>query len=425
MANYRSTISTVPPLALAWRPGVVAWLLLACFVPRAIAAWNWDVLWGDSLHYHYASLALEQGDYRKGLLEFGLNIYPLMLIPLRHLGIDWQTAGKWFSVLMATLTVVPLWAWLRRMFDDRAAVLSCLVYAVHGKLIAISPLIIRDSTFWFLFAMTLYCLWCAVAEVRLSCFLAAGAALTLAIHTRTEGWLLLTPLLGWTACRYAGPASADATCRLRLILGTIACLAVVPASIILVNTTWLRENPQWELLRKAHRQILAEVLHGNNGNEAALPDPDVEALVLDVPPESADRHDLHRADRDVATAAGQARTVRLSATAYVPLSSVLPPVAVPSEKSASGLWLAFKLLERVAKGFTWIGSLLLLAGILFGWRTFLRPEHLTLLAMNLLLLALSGIRYPSAGVDLRYFMPMVIVGLPWMACARSALWRDC
>ena len=42
-----------------------------------------------------------------------------MLIPLRHLGIDWQIAAKWFSVLDGHVTVVPLWAWLRRMFDDR------------------------------------------------------------------------------------------------------------------------------------------------------------------------------------------------------------------------------------------------------------------------------------------------------------------
>ena len=34
-------------------------------------------------------------------------------------------------------------------------------------------------------------------------------------------------------------------------------------------------------------------------------------------------------------------------------------------------------MERLAKGFTWVGSLLLLIGILGGWRMFLRPEHLT------------------------------------------------
>ena len=174
-------------------------LLLACFIPRAVAAWHWDVLWSDTLHYIYASESLERGDFERGFAEFGLNFYPLLLIPLRHLGIDWQLAGRWFGVLVATLTVVPLWGWLRRMFDDRTAILACLVYALHGKLIAISPLIIRDSTFWLLLATTLYLLWRAASESRLSYYLAAGAVMTLAVHTRTEGWLLVVPLVGWTA----------------------------------------------------------------------------------------------------------------------------------------------------------------------------------------------------------------------------------
>jgi hypothetical protein len=35
--------------------------------------------------------------------------------------------------------------------------------------------------------------------------------------------------------------------------------------------------------------------------------------------------------------------------------------------------------------------------------------------MNLLLLLTSRIRYWASGLDLRYFMPIVIVGVPWMA----------
>ena len=76
------------------RPWIIALLLAACLVPRIVAAWNCDILWGDTLHYRYASISLEQGNFEQGLAEFGLNIYSLILIPLRHLGIDWQIAGK-------------------------------------------------------------------------------------------------------------------------------------------------------------------------------------------------------------------------------------------------------------------------------------------------------------------------------------------
>ncbi len=409
--------------------GTVALLALACFVPRAVAAWQWDVLWGDTLHYVHASLALERGDFKNGFAEFGLNIYPLMLIPLRHLGIDWQIAGKWFSVLVATLAVVPLWGWLRRMFDDRTALLACLVYALHGKLIAISPLIIRDSTFWLLLAATLYCLWRAVHELRPAYYLAAGASFTLAVYTRTEGWLLLIPLFGWTATRWSASVgwtsesvrtTTDSEIhptshRARLVAGVIFCLAVLPASLAIVNATWLREQPRWEILRENHWQIMLDWWKAPDEVKAATPTAEsVSSPAANVgqianlpgrlatcptpPPNTVSRSDDTSASKN-----------------SPPPRSIILPAVLPAEKSAPLWLLIFKLMERAAKGFTWVGSVLLLVGIAAKWRTFLRPEHIVLLIMNVLLLIVSGIRYRSAGLDLRYFMPMVIVGLPWMA----------
>jgi hypothetical protein len=93
---------------------------------------------------------------------------------------------------------------------------------------------------------------------------------------------------------------------------------------------------------------------------------------------------------------------------------VVPEVAQAHQSTPSWL-LTFKLLERLAKGLTWVGSILLLTGLACSWRIFLRPENLTLLCLNLLLLAITRIRYWTAGLDLRYFMPMVIIGVPWIA----------
>jgi hypothetical protein len=373
-------------------------LLLACLIPRAVAAWYCDVLWSDSLHYMHASLALENGDFQEGFAEFGLNVYPLLLIPLRHLGIDWQIAGTWFNVLAASCAVVPLWGWLRRMFDDRLAVMACLVYALHGKLIAISPLIIRDATFWLLLLLTLYYFWRAIGELRMGFFLAAGMVLTLAVHTRTEGWLLLIPLLGWGACRW--PTAKGR--RLRLAVGALLCLAVIPTVVTAVNLTWLREHPRWEFFRTEHLRIAVNWWNSASGMHIrppfAGPAPVENSYLKTTPP------------RFIAVPSAP------QPAAQTPAS--VPPTFVPTsvaERSAPNWLLTFKLLERLAKGCTWIGSVLLLLGLACGWRIFLRPEHLTLFCMNLLLLATSWIHYWAAGLDLRYFMPIVIVGVPWMA----------
>ena len=380
------------------RPWIIVLLLVACLLPRAVAAWNWDILWGDSLHYRYASICLEHGDFEQGFAEFGVNIYPLILIPLRHLGIDWQVAGKWFGVLVASLTVVPLWGWLRRMFDDRLAVIACLVYALHGKLIAISPLIIRDSTFWLLLVLTLYYAWRAVGELRIGFFFAAGVMLTLAIHTRTEGWLLLIPLLGWGACRWSGAAGK----RWRLAVGTLLCIAVIPATVTVVNVTWLREHPRWEFLRTGHLALAVDWFNSVTGLHLPVPRTDdlipVEDPILPpIPPPVAA---TPPAEKPVAPP---------------PFPSILTPAFVEPQQSMPSGMLTFRLLERLVKGCTWMGSFLLLVGLACGWRIFLRPEHLTLFCMNLLLLVISRIRYGIIGLDFRYFMPVAIVGIPWMA----------
>ncbi len=91
------------------------------------------------------------------------------------------------------------------------------------------------------------------------------------------------------------------------------------------------------------------------------------------------------------------------------------PPPLPPEQSAPAWIVTFKFLERLAKGCTWVGSVLLLVGLVYGWRIFLRPEHLTLFCMSLFLLVIARMRYWAAGLDLRYFMPVVIVGVPWMA----------
>jgi len=69
----------------------------------------------------------------------------------------------------------------------------------------------------------------------------------------------------------------------------------------------------------------------------------------------------------------------------------------------------------LVRSYTWVGGALLLFGLACGWRVFFRGEHLALLVMNLSFLAITRIRYGIAGIDQRYFMPIVILSVPWMA----------
>jgi hypothetical protein len=360
------------------RPWVLALLLLACLIPRALFAWRWTTLWADSILYLDASQALDRRDFQEAFHEFGLNLYPVILCGLHRLPIAWTAAASGWSVLMACAAVLPLWGWIRRQFNDRVACVACLCYAFQGRLVANSPHVIRDATFWFLLAVTLYATWRAVVGIRPGWFLAAGLALVLAVYTRSEGWLMVVPLLGWSAGRWPSAAGA----RLRLAAGVLLCLGMVPLSLTAVNVICLSECPQWQWLRPQHVQIVRDWWRPGTGGPAAGPGGGAPAPAMEAIDRPAPR----------------------GATSPTTASGDIPPAALNR-----------KLILRMVRGYTYVGGLLLLVGIASHWRLALRRDHLVLGVMNVLLLALIRIRFGQAGLDIRYFMPLVLVALPWMA----------
>jgi hypothetical protein len=371
--HFPNRLGAGPAESLPCRGRLLALLVLLALLPRAAFALYWNQLWTDSVTFHNASLALAHGDLREGFRELGLNIYPLILWGLRATGLPWEQTAEWWSVALASAAVLPLFGWVRRQFDDRVATVACLLYAVHGKLIAMSCLVIRDPTFWFLFLLTLYLMWRAISELRWRYFLLGGLALMLSAHLRTEGWLLVLPLALWSLCRWPSAAGA----RRRLILGAAVCLAIAPVCVTTLNLTVLRSAPQWMLLRQEHIDILFEWIDGRAPPEAAQP-------LAHAPAAPAAEE---RADFDT----------------IVTLPSMSPLVKMR------------KLAVQLIKAYTYVLGVLAIIGALAFIRVFLRGEHLALLAVVLALLAAIWIRSADYRNDPRYFVPIVLVSFGWMA----------
>ena len=372
------------------RTGLVLLLVAVCFVPRAVFALGWNQLWTDSVSFHNASVALAQGHWDAAFGEFGLNLYPIVLWLLRSLFADWETAAKWFSVAAASAAVLPLFGWTRRQFDDRVATVACLCYAVHGKLVAMSCLAIRDPLFWLLVLTAFYLFWRAAVEQRWWLHLASGVVLLLTVHLRTEGWLLLVPLLGWNAIRaYWGGRPA----LVRSALGVAMATATVPLCLCLVNTIWLRDAPQWSLLRRDHARLLRDYLWSPSEKDAAAP------AGGSTSPEGIDGKPA--ANESPPTAANDGAW----ATDFNPL--------LPGAMSSAVV--ARKLVVQLIKAYTYPLGILAIVGTTAWFSVYRRGEHLIMLLMGLLLLAAVWIRSAVHSNDPRYFIPIVLASLPWMA----------
>ena len=202
-----------------------------CLAPRTIMAWKMPGICPDAVLYIGLGRAIEAGHYQEALGQIRFNIYPLILSGLHHLGLSWETAGVAWGVGISSCTVLPLFGWIRRAFSRQVAIAACILYAIHPGLIRWSVEIVRDSTFWFLLALSLYLLWRAVTELRWGWYLAAGTAIALACLTRFEGLVLFISLAAWTWWRLRdGNAS-----RGRLLAAGLVCASIYPLSLMLAN----------------------------------------------------------------------------------------------------------------------------------------------------------------------------------------------
>ena len=229
----------------SWRPWLLVGLVVLCFVPRAWLAYRLQVICPDGASYIQRAQALEQGNWRGGLRQFRLNPFIVAMCGLHHVGVEWESAGKWWNVVAASLVVLPLFGWVRRQFDDRVAITACVLYAVNAKLIQWSPEIIRDPTFWLLMVLSIYLLWRAIAEVRVVHFIAAGLVTGLATLTRFEGFYLVLPLAFWFFWRWLACREA----RIRLATGLVLGILAMPCLLVLLNFLWFNEDTIWRLVR--------------------------------------------------------------------------------------------------------------------------------------------------------------------------------
>jgi hypothetical protein len=346
---------------------IVCLLLLVCLLPRLWVACQQETICPDAVQYLDIAEALRQGNYAEGFEYLNLNIYPAILLVLLQTGSHWVAACETWSLVMAALAVLPLFGLMRRLFDVRAAVLACLLYALHPRLIVYSPLILRDPTFWFLFLLSLYLQWRAATEMKWWLFLAAGGALFLTIHTRTEGWLLLIPLVLWTMLRLWFVS----TNRRRLLAGTAAVIAMIPLSTVTINLTLLRDQPQWHMASTRNFQYAWNWLRG-----ADRPPPDPEKM-----------------------AAVRPNTPPVKASAVV----------LPKEKIFQ------RVVVRFTKTFTYVYGLVILAGLWSLRRNLLRGDTLPFFFISTVMFTGIWIRYNVLPIDERYFFPILMASLPGLS----------
>ncbi len=387
------------PVAKASRPLLVLFLL--CLIPRLVMVSRIGPVCNDGYYYTSVASAFEDGEFAQGFAYLNLNIYPLILLGLHRLGLEWLLAAKLWGAVISSLAVLPMFGWIRRMFDDRIATIAAFLYAIHPEFIELSVEPIREPTFWFLLAMSFYLGYRATTESRLRFFVLGGLTMALAVHTRSEGWLLLGPLLLWSVVNAWRRRSQVG----KLAFGAGLWLAMTPLLIVAVNMTVLHDQSEWQWGRLTHFQLGWQWIQSTfePAPVSTQPTPLTTASVSILPP---------------------------SVPMPIPLTSSSPPqikpepslpVVRPQLPSSDSAPLSMG--RRVQKFFhAWIRMFepvnfaLAVIGLIVTLNRFWRLDFWILVAFSLTVLAAVWVLFGALGViSSRYFLPTYLALVPFAA----------
>jgi 4-amino-4-deoxy-L-arabinose transferase-like glycosyltransferase len=165
------------------------------------------------------------------------------------------------SVMCGVLTVAATWAFAKRLFNFRIAILSAALVAVSLWPIFLSRVALRAVLQPFFQVVAAYALWRALQARSLGWSLAAGVCIGLTQYTYTSSRAFLLVVIGWLLVALLnGRHLLRANWGRLALIGGVAVLVVTPLAVYAIGhyddfTQRIRETDT----------ILSELLAGNSG----------------------------------------------------------------------------------------------------------------------------------------------------------------
>lgn len=187
-------------------------LILIALVIRIIAAQNAGMIAKDGIKYLQMAGHFSRGELDKGLAEDFHPLYPLLISPIYPLFSEAERAGQFVSVILGTLTLIPVYFLGLKIFNFPTAVIASLLFACQPYLVRTSAEVLSEATYIFFYATTIALGWQALTSKKICYYFLASTTGSLAYLARPEGIGTLFILALWVlASRVRGRRLAAIT----------------------------------------------------------------------------------------------------------------------------------------------------------------------------------------------------------------------
>jgi hypothetical protein len=231
------------------------YLILIALIIRIIAVYNVGMIAKDGIKYLKIASYFSQGNFQKGLAEDFHPLYPLLIAPIYSCFAEPEHAGQLVSIVLSSLTLIPVYWLALILFNLPTAVLASILYACHPYLVRISVDVLSEPTYNFFFIAAIALGWQAFSSKKGRYYFLAAAAGSMAYLARPEGIGTIFILILWAMLADISRPKNKKRSRLRLVALTSIILA-----FLLVAFPYLfylrQETGSWILTKKKSLKTL-------------------------------------------------------------------------------------------------------------------------------------------------------------------------
>ena len=164
-------------------------LVIIALIPRIIVFLDPQIITLDGMLYIKMAKLFSEGQYG-GTPGSYFSLYPFLIFLVQKLVGDWELSGGLISLILGTLTIIPVFLLGRSLYDEKIGWLSAIFYITLPNLLKFDNQVIRDPTLWFFILFTIWFVWEGNKKNQPLLFALASVSVGLGALTRVEGFII-------------------------------------------------------------------------------------------------------------------------------------------------------------------------------------------------------------------------------------------